>query len=64
MIIRMTFSMALLHTYLLIINYRGGAGPNPDRAFNKGFVRVGAEDMANDALYQPDEMASQGSEGD
>ncbi|KAG4176115.1 hypothetical protein ERO13_A11G222200v2 [Gossypium hirsutum] len=41
---------------------RGGAGPNPDRAFDKGFVRVGPEDMTNDALYQPDEMASQGSE--
>ncbi|TYI57167.1 hypothetical protein E1A91_D11G260900v1 [Gossypium mustelinum] len=41
---------------------RGGPGPNPDRAFDKGFVRVGPEDMTNDALYQPDEMASQGSE--
>ncbi|KAG4121915.1 hypothetical protein ERO13_D11G235700v2 [Gossypium hirsutum] len=41
---------------------RGVPGPNPDRAFDKGFVRVGPEDMTNDALYQPDEMASQGSE--
>ncbi|KAG4121914.1 hypothetical protein ERO13_D11G235700v2 [Gossypium hirsutum] len=38
---------------------RGVPGPNPDRAFDKGFVRVGPEDMTNDALYQPDEMASQ-----
>ncbi|KAK8593912.1 hypothetical protein V6N13_042537 [Hibiscus sabdariffa] len=41
---------------------RGGTGPNPDSAFERGFVRIGPEDMTNDTLYQPDEMASQGSE--
>ncbi|XP_039066962.1 uncharacterized protein LOC120212826 isoform X3 [Hibiscus syriacus] len=41
---------------------RGGPGTNPDSAFDRGFVRIGSEDTTNDVLYQPDEMASQGSE--
>ncbi|XVF06777.1 hypothetical protein REPUB_Repub06bG0080200 [Reevesia pubescens] len=41
---------------------RGGAGPNPDSAFDKGFVRSGAEDMINNVLSQHDEMSSHGSE--
>ncbi|KAK8690048.1 hypothetical protein V6N13_088753 [Hibiscus sabdariffa] len=40
---------------------RGGPGSNTDSAFDRGFVRIGPEDT-NDILYQPDEMASQGSE--
>ncbi|XVF56683.1 hypothetical protein PTKIN_Ptkin06aG0140200 [Pterospermum kingtungense] len=46
----------------LFSSHRGGAGPNPDSAFDKGFVRSGAEDMTNNVLSQHDEMASYGSE--
>ncbi|XP_022718660.1 uncharacterized protein LOC111276943 isoform X2 [Durio zibethinus] len=42
---------------------RGVADPNPDSAFDKSFVRIGAEDMTNNVLYQRDEMASDASEG-
>ncbi|XP_022718667.1 uncharacterized protein LOC111276943 isoform X8 [Durio zibethinus] len=41
---------------------RGVADPNPDSAFDKSFVRIGAEDMTNNVLYQRDEMASDASE--
>ncbi|XVF30616.1 hypothetical protein REPUB_Repub16aG0073800 [Reevesia pubescens] len=41
---------------------RGSAGPNPDSAFDKGFVRIGADHITNSVLSQHDEMASHGSE--
>ncbi|OMP05813.1 hypothetical protein COLO4_08535 [Corchorus olitorius] len=47
---------------LLFRSDRGGAGPNPDSAFDKGVVRIGAEDMSNNAFPHQDEMASYGSE--
>ncbi|XWS58660.1 hypothetical protein CRYUN_Cryun08bG0053700 [Craigia yunnanensis] len=46
----------------LFNSHRGGAGPNSDSAFDKGFGRIGAEDMTNNVLSQHDEMASYGSE--
>ncbi|XWS42809.1 hypothetical protein CRYUN_Cryun16bG0046300 [Craigia yunnanensis] len=47
----------------LFNSHRGGGGPNPDGAFDNGFVRIGAEDMTNNVLSQHDEMASYVSEG-
>ncbi|XVE90349.1 hypothetical protein DITRI_Ditri20bG0070200 [Diplodiscus trichospermus] len=43
----------------LFDTYRGGAGPNPDSVFDKGFVRSGAEDRTNNDEMA---MASHGSE--
>ncbi|XP_022748328.1 uncharacterized protein LOC111297966 isoform X2 [Durio zibethinus] len=47
---------------LLFKSHRGDTGPNPDNAFDKGFVNIGAEDMTNNVLSQHDGMASNGSE--
>ncbi|WRX23161.1 hypothetical protein QQP08_015648 [Theobroma cacao] len=41
---------------------RGGAGRNPDSAFDRGAVRTGAEDMTNNVFSHHDEMDSYGSE--
>ncbi|KAK6243662.1 hypothetical protein QUC31_010071 [Theobroma cacao] len=41
---------------------RGGAGRNPDSAFDRGAVRTGAEDVTNNVFSHHDEMDSYGSE--